>query len=983
MSNQPETRITSKLVDILEAMRYGWTIEVEANPFTVGSKKLDAFVTEHGREPIAIEAKYADTHTEEKLREQAMSRLVRELVPDRAYDSVTNTLNNVMAIRYPVRFKTEAGRDLRNVLLDAEDLLYKLVSTTGQFPANGWANGKVTDIANALHIGATPNSQLEAEADKMELSINKAANLIEDAIVERPGIGNRIEKILHQTRGEQTSRMAALIITDAFVFQSSLAGSMEMENVRSLGQLLRSMNSADVITDWNAILTVNYQPIFEDARDLVEALDTADNLVRPILTLLCEAAKELVDTGLAQMHELTGMVFQKLIIDRKYLKANYTLPESAALLSALVLPELRKGKLPKVADFACGTGALLNGVYQRALALHEQAGGNGKDVHKQMLEKNIGGADVLPNATHLTFAALASTYSDIKLGGTRVLTAPYGLLDSGYYAVGSLELLNDQSPLPTLDEAKAERIGGEKGEVVDFQNAFPHSEWHIVIQNPPFTKPNADANASDNKGLFRGHDRPEDDAEAMRLAVASKDRHVSKGAGMAGLGAYFVDLADKKLKRGGTMGFILPATILAGTSMQKVRDVWATEYHNVTVVTIAQADASKCAFSADTDMAECMVIATKGIGANTGRGKFVCLNHRPESLLEALEIANRINRSQSVRRMEDSPNSGDTLKIGDDEIGQVLECPLNVGEGWSATRTKAMELIQTGHHLINGKLNIAAELKAIDIPMCRVDDLATVSMSHLHVYGAGKQGTFDMAEGCSDTDDYPCLWKVNSPVQRTMEALPDYHGVLRPGREAKLQQLLARNSRAHYNVNLRFNASSAVAIFTERPSIGVRSFSNVAFEDPRYEYPFMLWSNSTLGLLCHWMHAGKQQPGRGMLALTTLGTLPTLDVTALTEAQIVEAEAIFNAFKHEKLLPFNECYRVKQKKHDPTRAELDRRVLELLGITDPATHDAMKTLRMKLSREPSIQGTKKSQCNLKAELARLKKKGLPFPSWYE
>ena len=83
--------------------------------------------------------------------------------------------------------------------------------------------------------------------------------------------------------------------------------------------------------------------------------------------------------------------------------------------------------------------------------------------------------------------------------------------------------------------------------------------------------------------------------------------------------------------------------------MQTVRDVWATEYHNVTVITIAQADASNCAFSADTDMAECMIIATKGVDSNTGRGKFVCLNHRPKSLLEALEIANRINRSQSIR----------------------------------------------------------------------------------------------------------------------------------------------------------------------------------------------------------------------------------------------------------------------------------------------------------------------------------------------
>ena len=71
--------------------------------------------------------------------------------------------------------------------------------------------------------------------------------------------------------------------------------------------------------------------------------------------------------------------------------------------------------------------------------------------------------------------------------------------------------------------------------------------------------------------------------------------------------------------------------------------------------------------------------------------------------------------------MEDSPSSGDTLKIGDDEVGQILECPLKVGEGWSATRTKAMELIQIGHHLVNGKLNLAAELKVVDIPMCRVE----------------------------------------------------------------------------------------------------------------------------------------------------------------------------------------------------------------------------------------------------------------------
>ena len=66
--------------------------------------------------------------------------------------------------------------------------------------------------------------------------------------------------------------------------------------------------------------------------------------------------------------------------------------------------------------------------------------------------------------------------------------------------------------------------------------------------------------------------------------------------------------------------------------------------------------------------------------------------------------------------MEDAPSSGDMLKIGDDAVGQVLECPLNVGEGWSTTRTKAMELIQTGHRLINKQLHLAAELEGKPYP---------------------------------------------------------------------------------------------------------------------------------------------------------------------------------------------------------------------------------------------------------------------------
>ena len=913
MPNRRETTITNELVNLLRNMRHGWELETEVNAFIKDNSELDALVIERGREPVGIEAKFATTTNAKNLIAQAETRLVLELETE--YHVVGKTLNNVMAILYPDRFKTIPGKDINPQLRAADDLQYKLVNTVGDtvghFPENGWAKGSVGDIANALHIGAMPNSHLEAAAEEMEKSINKAAYLLEDAIVDHPAIAKKIETILHQevfSKAEdntaekpnvQTLRMAALIITDAFVFQSSLAGKAEMESVRSLRQLLPTIDYADVIEDWNAILKVNYRPIFEDARNLVEALATDDRLVKYILKLLCEAAKDLVDTGIAQIHELAGIVFQKLITDRKYVKANYTLPESAVLLSTLVMPELPKGKLPKVADFACGTGALLNGVYQRILSLYEQVGGNGRDIHQRMLEKNIGGVDIMPNATHLTAAALASRYPDMKLGGTRILTAPYGKLEKGDYAVGSLELLDDIK----LFNPESKQVGGKENRIVDLQKEFPYETFDIVIQNPPFTKPGADPAGIDGaKSPFQGGDRPQEYTKIMQTILNKKVTHVADG--QAGLSSYFVELAHRMLKSKGTMGFILPATVLASPTSQKLRDMWATEYHDVVVITIAEAKGFDCAFSADTDMAECIIVATKGKGDNTGRGKFVCLNQRPKSLLEAFEITNRIIRSNGTYRLEDTPSGGDALKVGEEILGYVLDCPLPSGEGWVAVRVKSMAVLQSARRLKKGRLELplqALQETVTEIPICQVGDIATLGLAEV-------RGVFRKVEGFRPNEDgYACLWNAKSEVQRSMLVLPDSRAIPVPNAETKVQKRVDRNSRTHYNMVPRFTACSIIVLFTEQSAIGPTLITNVAFENPRHEIPWTLWCNSTLGLFCHWLHSGKQTAGRGKLRLTTLRTLPTLDVRELSDEALANAEAIFERLKYQRILPVNEC----------------------------------------------------------------------------
>ena len=803
MPNQHETTITNHLVNILRNMRHGWEVETAVHAFIKGNSELDALVVERGREPIGIEAKFATTTNARNLIKQAETRLVYELEAE--YYTSSKTLNNVMAILYPDRFKTMPGRDINPKLRAADDLQYKLVSTLGDtvgyFPKNGWATGTVGDIANALQVGAMPNSQLEQAAEEMELSVNRAAHLLENAITEHRAIGVKIETILHQEvfpkdtdnkeekLNTQTLRMAALIITDAFVFQSSLAGKPEMESVRSLGQLLLTLDYADVITDWNTILKVNYRPIFEDARDIVAALATDDRLVKPILTILCEAAKDLVDTGIAQIHELAGIVFQKLITDRKYVKANYTLSESAVLLSTLVMPELPAGKLPKVADFACGTGALLNGVYQRILSLYEQSGENGRDIHQQMLEHNIGGVDIMPNATHLTAAALASRYADMKLGGTRILTAPYGKLENGDYAVGSLELLDDIK----LFNPESKQVGGEENRIVDLQKEFPYEEFDIVIQNPPFTKPGADPAGIDGaKSPFQGSDRPQEYTKIMQAILNKKVTRVADG--QAGLSSYFVELADRMLKSNGTMGFILPATVLASPTSQEVRDMWATKYRDVVVITIAEATGFDCAFSADTDMAECIIVATKGKGNNTGRGKFVCLNQRPQSSLEAFEITNRIARSNGTYRLEDTPSGGDAMKVGEETFGYMLDCPLPRSEGWIATRVKSMALLQSAQRLKRGTLELPMQKRngpVVKISICRVGEIATLGLAEV-------RGVFRKEDGYQpNSDGYPCLWNAKSEVQRSMAVLPDSRAIPLPKAETAVQKRIDFETAGH------------------------------------------------------------------------------------------------------------------------------------------------------------------------------------------
>ena len=961
-----ENTITTLFVEILMPMSTTWKIyEQTTQPLVENKKKPDVIIRTVERYPMGVEVKIdykrgPNETGEKQARDQYLAKTL----------AITQEkLTSAMVIRIPYRFRTMPRDEISDNLKASSDFAYLLLNLDDpqRFPKKGWLHGSISDIATAIRIGATPITKIEQAAEVLENGIHRAAVIVNNAIKNRPHIGKRIGELLVQEPGDQTTQMAMLIISNALVFQSSLARKPDLENVPSLSELTADygqLDSDEILNAWREIQKINYAPIFNVAYNIVQTLAADDKLVGEILSVLRDTARELEKMGLAQEHELAGIVFQKLIDNRKILKANYTRPESSALLCALALPELnRDPKKLKIADFACGTGSLLNGVYQRLLMLYEQAGGKGESIHQYMMENNLVGCDILPNAAHLTASIIASTYPDVRIGGTRIHTMPYGTpRKDGLYAIGALNLLSDPGTLP-IPFSTTETTTGHGTETTDLKNAFTHGEFDIVIQNPPYTRAGADGNTNIPKSIFA--DKQE--AAAMRLSRKAQERRLT--GNNPGEGPDFVDLADRMLKPNGTMAFVLPVTAITGSSWQKVRKLWAEEYNDVLVITIAHEDIEECAFSADTGMAECLVVATKGKRKNTRRGTFVCLTRCPHGELEALEIVKGLRKFQNTRQLDDDTLSGgDPMQIGDEIIGYVISAPIVQGDaGWPLSRVKDMSVVQSAHYLTNGLLRIPRQISDIQLAMRPVSEIATLGIGTKDIRGGGGRGAFDVKEGCPDTAIYPCLWHLDSDSdsQRAMLVPPDSHALPRANSTEKVQKIMRLNGRAHYNVELRFNANALAVMFTEQDAIGVNKLPNVVFKNKIQEYAWTLWGNSTLGLLCHWYQSGKQQQGRGVLSRATFDAMATLDVRKLSDDALANAERIFNQLKHKKMLPFN------QMDEDPVRHELDRLLLsEILGITEEErldVHEGLDLLRKMLCQEPSIHGGKKSKVKLDLE----------------
>ena len=1000
-----EQTVNDALGEVLRGLRRAdsWTVHSEATGgVLIGGGRPDVLVLEASGWPVVIEAELANHASAEA---DAIARLGRKP------SGSAHEIETAIALVYPPAFQHMQDEPLRAAIRETDALEYALYTQTDgaaeRLPHAGWLRGSVRDLAMLVQRAATPAARVQALADELERGVEDAAQASAEHHHYGGDRGRALAAVLEQTDdpGGQTRRMAMTVIVNALVFHEALAQADfqvgpegEERPVRTV-EAFRTDGIFDreaLLAEWDEILERNYWPIFGSAKALLDpsrdhALPTESAQV--LLAPLWRTAQRLVAGGVTRSHDLTGVVFQRLIADRKFLATYYTRPAAAALLAGLALPAARppggaewgdEDTLAslQIGDFACGTGTLLSAAYSRLSLLHELHGGDPAALHGPMMKHGLVGLDVLNIAVHLTAAMLAGSQPATPFDGECLLTMPYGRARGGQVRIGSLDLLAPQVQARLIGQAAATTAGGRRpADVQDLVTRIGHGQFDLVIMNPPFTRPGntAGRRKGTSNPAFAAFDTSRSTQQRMQAALKRARGTESIGTGNAGLASDFADLAHRKVRVGGATAMVLPLSAISGESWRGIRAQWRAYYRDMVVVTIAGADEDASSFSADTGMAECLIVADRDAATSEKtdrRSVFAVLSRQSTSAIRSDLIASAIRRAiddGEVRRLEAGPVGGTPILLGDEHCGFLLDCPVEGDGAWPLVGIADMSLAQVAYRLQRGRLLLPQQVDGppMHTPIAQIGGFSPHPAVHhrdiTETSQAGyARGPFERLQPPLNlVPTYPMLWAHDAKQERRLVVEPDSEGqikavepALQPDVNEKAARVWATATRAHYSTDLRFNSQSLIVAMTERPCIGGRAWPSVILENSDHEYAFALWCNSTLGLLLHWWTANKTQSGRGTTTVTGIPRIPALDVRALSEAQHRAARDAFEALRTRQFLPFDQI------DEDEARAELDRALLvDVLGL--PASlcepDGPLALLRRKLAAEPQIHGGKRTR----------------------
>lgn len=439
----------------------------------------------------------------------------------------------------------------------------------------------------------------------------------------------------------------------------------------------------DLSSYFELVLEQDYTPVF-NFRIVEDLPKSATSVLQDTIKSVYGLSPESVD------HDVLGKVFHELIPEepRKKVAAYYTKNEPAEMLAELTIDE----EDANVLEPACGSGTLLSASYLRKRDLSDDFD---EEVHRQFLEKDITGIDVMPFAAHLScihLALQAPVYEtdEVNIGiadstslqpGSTISPLSFVLPDNKAQA-GLDEYQGDSTP-DTREEDRVEAgsttLDASQGEEMELGYA------DLVIMNPPFSR---------QESVARFRDNYKDTLE-RRFSRRSDYLH-----GKMSYSSYFFLLSDKFLKEGGRIAAVIKGTVLNIKSDRGIRRMLAQEYDIEYV--FARSDGSN--YSEDTDLREVLIIARKGHSEDFDGTSYV--------LHKGLRVD-----TNKLQRVSDSLSKGESAARDDFFVQKISVDNLNINNLFSPLSLSNPEVFSSYERVADG-LELTS-LDSLDVGLIR------------------------------------------------------------------------------------------------------------------------------------------------------------------------------------------------------------------------------------------------------------------------
>ncbi|MGI9297278.1 MAG: N-6 DNA methylase [Gammaproteobacteria bacterium] len=926
---------------VLQTRRRGWKnrIATEMNGGIVGGGRADNLIYPDAMQPVAVEAAFAGTPPD--IDRDAVSRL------GRTESKTKREIMTAVALAIPDSARRIKGgvAGMQKWLREGGELQYAVYSLvrgeTGEIPGKGYdvrypdgepnggyIRGTAADLADLIELAATPDKKIKQIARQAGGVVRGRAVLMYDGLPDE--LRRRVARKVGQPPDIHAMRVAACIWLNALVLHEKLAAVLP----EKIAAPYSCKNWRQTARAWEKILDIDYKSVFRPALESLEILSAHGALADEVLSALREQAHDINALRLGYAADVSSDMFPELVDEkeRKTTAAFYTRMEVAELLAGLafnLIPD--DGRDLKIADFACGTGALLKAAYRQVRRRAEPVR-DSFSLHRRYMEKYLHGADIQPIAAHLTAAGLAGMQPGAAYKNSNIICA--GVRGG---KTGALDLLKSESLTDLFGESSA--AGADESGTDAFRSA--DNSFDLCIMNPPYTSYHGGMKLFDVAGV------PESERgkSIVNLNEMLRNSFANTKAGMA---SAFCLLGDRKLKAGGILAAVLPASAAGQGSWRKFRAHMLSRYSDVTVVGLVPGSGKS--FSADTGMEEMLVFGAKNGAKTNGVLTVINLHQVPRDFIEAHEIA-RVARNIKTHG---------ELKVGGHVFGACVKSHPGNGESWGAVGGKNYEMGIIAENLAAGKLIHVGLFRetnlGVPVKILRAHIQAGPAHNQIgHLPGKGPIGAFTFRKIRPGEKTALSLWEANHKTQIRLLCAPTKRGMLMAGREKLARKMTGLRSTLFISRNLRITSQCLAAATTKTPCMGGRAWTALLGDGSVYA-AYCLWLNSTPGLIVRWQCAGKQHQGRLQMQIRDIENFPSpafSEKTAAAKRAVEIANAEFPRLAKSDLLPCSMAWR------DNARKEIDRVVLRILGLDKKVSECDMQALREEWCREPSVHGGKK------------------------